>query len=152
MTYFHLILLGESWRPGEAQLISECSSELCRISLEKPGAAESHAHSQNNQAWLRAREGQDLEDGKAFKQDTVLKAFLNPSLPGPESKEKGGSDLLDLELSFQGCDEIIHRSLPSLWPPELSRQHLECIIRNADSQGYLFLSPFYSALKKSLAF
>lgn len=125
MTYFHLILLGESWRPGEARLISEYSSGLCRVSLEKPQTAESHAHSQIHRHNSGKGQGQDLEDGKASSsQDAVLKSCLEPSSPGPEGKGKGPSDFPDQGqdpgyLFPQGCDQVLGRPLivQTRWPP-----------------------------------
>lgn len=155
MPYFHLILLGEGWRPGEAQLISACSSGLCRVSLEKLQAAESHAHSQINRHNLGKGQGQDLEDKRVSSQDAVLTAFLEPSFPGPKGKRP--SDFYDQgqgagHLSPQGCDQVLGRP-PRVQSPLASlSQCFTCIIRKPACQGYPFFSPLWSSLRKSLEF
>lgn len=48
MTYLHVIPSGKSWLPEEAQLISECSSKLCIVSLGKLIAAKYHVDDKMN--------------------------------------------------------------------------------------------------------
>lgn len=66
---------------------------LCRVSLEKLQAAESHARSQINRHNLGKGQGQDLEDKRVSSQDAVLEAFLEPSFLEPKGKRP--SDFYD---------------------------------------------------------
>lgn len=55
MTHFHLIPSGESWLPGEAQVISKYSSNLCIVSQGMLQAEKYHVNEKNEQVQLGER-------------------------------------------------------------------------------------------------
>lgn len=76
MTHFHLIPSGESWLPGEAQVISKYSSNLCIVSQGMLQAEKYHVDEKMNRCNWEKGCRKNMEETKKYPiRASVMKGF-----------------------------------------------------------------------------